>query len=126
MQAGKRSLILIGYWRSDREPQWPDPEQWIDEAMPEYARQLVADFLRAGQRTPWVAAWPSFCRLCGSGVGNGERTEGTFVWPDGLAHYVADHRVRLPAKFVGQAVMWADQASWEIDPSWWRAQQPGA
>jgi hypothetical protein len=46
----------------------------------------------------YVAAggWSS-CRFCGAANGSVELTDGEhFVWPEGLAHYVSDHDVRLP------------------------------
>jgi hypothetical protein len=42
----------------------------------------------------------SKCRLCEQYVGNLELTDGVYVWPEGLAHYVVEHLVRLPAEFV--------------------------
>jgi hypothetical protein len=45
----------------------------------------------------------SFCRF-GCGVnGTIEQTDGVFVWPEGLAHYVEVHSVRLPEEFVEHA-----------------------
>ena len=32
-------------------------------------------------------------------MGRTDLTDGTFVWPDGLAHYVERHDVRLPEQF---------------------------
>ena len=32
--------------------------------------------------------------------GDSELTDGVFVWPEGLAHYVAVHDVRLPEEFI--------------------------
>ena len=37
-------------------------------------------------------------------LGHRDRSDGTWVWPDGLAHYVAAHDVRLPARFVRHAL----------------------
>ncbi|WP_212823110.1 hypothetical protein [Catellatospora sp. TT07R-123] len=45
----------------------------------------------------------SLCRLCGCGNGSAEQTDGEFIWPEGLAHYVEDHRVRLPDEFIERA-----------------------
>ena len=33
----------------------------------------------------------SSCRNCGVPNGSGEFTDGTLVWPEGLAHYVTEH-----------------------------------
>jgi len=47
----------------------------------------------------------STCRfLCeNKSVGNKELTDGVWVWPEGLAHYVEVHDVLLPSEFVNQA-----------------------
>lgn len=49
-----------------------------------------------------------------------ELTDGTFIWPDGLAHYVRDHAVRLPATFVSH--IQREIARWdyaETTTEWW-------
>ena len=33
-----------------------------------------------------------------------ERCDGVYIWPEGLAHYVRAHNVRLPAEVVKQIV----------------------
>lgn len=46
-----------------------------------------------------AAAGTSLCRICGQANGSAELTHGVrFVWPEGLAHYVEAHDVRLPAE----------------------------
>ncbi|MBK8867402.1 MAG: hypothetical protein V9G15_13025 [Dermatophilaceae bacterium] len=45
----------------------------------------------------------------------------TFVWPEGLAHYVQDHDVRLPEWFVTHvraSIVEREQAV--VDDAWWR------
>lgn len=44
------------------------------------------------------------CRLCGDNDGALELSDGVFVWPEGLRHYVVDHGVRLPQEFVSHVV----------------------
>jgi hypothetical protein len=38
--------------------------------------------------------------MCGQRLGNLELTDGVFIWPEGLDHYLLDHGVRLPQWFV--------------------------
>lgn len=47
------------------------------------------------------ATWRSgtACRVCGEYVGRRCLTDGRWVWPEGLAHYVEVHGVALPAPF---------------------------
>lgn len=37
-------------------------------------------------------------------MGDGERTDGVWVWPDGLIHYVMVHHVPLPDAFLDAIV----------------------
>lgn len=65
----------------------------------------------------------STCRMCGTPNGAGEFTDGVYVWPEGLAHYVQEHSVRLPAEFLAH-VEWRsrEQESAERDLAWWLEQ----
>jgi hypothetical protein len=36
-------------------------------------------------------------------MGSQDLTDGVWVWPEGLAHYVSAHSVRLPEMFLEQA-----------------------
>ena len=48
----------------------------------------------------------SFCRFaCGeTAMGAEDLTDGTYVWPSGLVHYVEQHAVGLPEAFVAHAL----------------------
>ena len=51
-----------------------------------------------------------------------EYTDGTYVWPEGLAHYILDHAVRLPDQLVRHAQERLDGLeSREVSPVWWVA-----
>ena len=54
--------------------------------------------------------------------GNLELTDGTFLWPEGLAHYVRDHDVRLPTAFVEHILQQDDRLHSRRDDraEWWR------
>jgi hypothetical protein len=94
------TLRLIGYWLGQHAPGWPDVRAFVDRAPDRDLQARVARYLRGG--TMFVAtAGVSFCRLCGAANGSTELTDGVnFVWPEGLAHYVEAHAVRLPAEVV--------------------------
>jgi hypothetical protein len=65
----------------------------------------------------------SSCRFCGADNGALEYSDGVYQWPEGLAHYVSDHSVRLPGEFVAHAVERLDSLE-SSSPSldWWLAQ----
>jgi hypothetical protein len=114
-------LILIGYWAGERAAGWPSPRDFVDESWDSDTRDQVVDYL---QRGFVVRAYMGYspCRMCGRNNGDLELSDGTFVWPDGLVHYVVDHAVRPPQKFVTHVL--SEIASYETagrEESWWRA-----
>jgi hypothetical protein len=40
------------------------------------------------------------CQICGEHITGSEKFDGSYVWPDGLTHYVREHSVRLPREFL--------------------------
>lgn len=42
----------------------------------------------------------SDCRICGGMNGTSELSDAVFLWPNGLPHYLREHDVRLPRRFV--------------------------
>jgi hypothetical protein len=117
-----RYLILIGYWLDKDEPGWPDVRAFVDETWDERERNAVADYLDSGL-IAWFQAGFSVCRFCALMNGSAERTDGVYVWPEGLAHYVRDHGVRLPRSIIEHIM-----ATWDdlpnpnaVDHNWWTA-----
>lgn len=118
-----RHLRLIGYWQNPFTYDWPDVNDFVDPDWDPDERQLTIGYLRAGAvaRRFWGA---STCRLCGQENGREELTDGEWLWPDGLVHYLEAHDVRLPAEFVAHARERDGKVlEEEIDRSWWRAQR---
>jgi len=96
-----KRLEVIGWWFHDLAPSsLPRPQRLVG-SWSDSDRAFVVAYLRAG--SPIVDyPDPSFCRFdCGeTEMGSRDLTDGEFVWPDGLAHYVEKHSVRLPEHFV--------------------------
>lgn len=114
-------LIRIGYWAASESDRWPSVEAFVDLTWDQEERRRVLAYLRRGVL---VRAYMGFstCRLCGERNGSIELTDGQFIWPEGLAHYVEAHGVRLPARFVDgidEIESCLDEA--EVDDSWWLA-----
>lgn len=118
--AGK--LILIGYWEGpETDHSWPSPEELIDQSWDPEERELVGFYLSTGMVSMGCMGF-SRCRLCDRPNGNLELSDGEFVWPDGLSHYVREHSVRLPEPFVAHAVAMTDRLeSADRDLDWWRS-----
>jgi len=100
-------LEAIGYWFNERAPSgYPRPQRLVGTWDPA-ERARVAAYLRAGDELEQYRGW-SYCRFaCGipdRQMGSRDLTDGRFVWPEGLAHYVEAHAVRLPDHFVAHAL----------------------
>ena len=159
-----RTVRLIGYWRSNDEPFWPDPFDFIDDDWDDQERQLVASYLDAAANTPWSYMGMSWCRICRSDPayrrpedrgeerevcvnglvlrgfavgpaesnGAGEFSDGVYVWPEGLSHYVREHSVRLPEMVVrhirgasrGTPMNVESMTMDDIDQQYWKSVQP--
>jgi hypothetical protein len=117
------ALTLIGYWRSSQEPEWPDPAHFVESAWNQEEREIVACFLEAG-RVPWIQMGLSTCRFCGRENGCAELTDGTYLWPEGLSHYVREHAVRLPVQVVDHILECEAQRPDQVDLGWWKAAAP--
>ena len=102
------ALKAVGYWwshpkyRFPKNDRFPDPTLLICPNWCAGERKRIAVYLRAGRT---YAQWRglSYCRFeCGiSDADMGSRclTDGEWVWPEGLVHYIACHKTRLPDEF---------------------------
>lgn len=99
---------FIGYWAAQDNKNLPNPKDFVDESWDANERAFVVQRLKAG--TPY-ASWLgySWCRFgctrddTPDWVGMGDQcftAEGSWVWPEGFAHYVEKHGVRPPQEFV--------------------------
>jgi hypothetical protein len=119
------SLMLIGYWAPDRwAHMWAgrllSEVGWVlrraygnlfgnseEESYIIHPRRLVDRGWRIGER-PWIVRYlsdapvvaaycgMSYCRFGCGWNGSAEKSDGVWIWPEGLAHYVQCHSVRLP------------------------------
>ena len=119
-----RQLIEIGYWCVVEDPSshlnsgeyaglpWPgDLQRDIDPDLPPHLQ--VIRHLKSGERGTYVGgkfrpgdSWRGFagCRLCGAQLSTTDSTDGVYVWPTGLEHYVSEHRVYLGHEFCANVV----------------------
>ncbi|MET7297991.1 hypothetical protein [Embleya sp. NPDC005575] len=115
-------LKALGYWRSSDSPRLPDPANLVDTTWDGAERALVVDYLDRGQigrRFMGITR----CRICDAPNGGAEKTDGVFVWPNGLAHYLEEHGVRLPHEFVAHVLRRSEELDHPtIDRTWWAGQ----
>ena len=102
-QWGER--LYLGYWSRGLfdASGLPNPKNFVDDKWDAAERAWVVQRLKAF--TPFVQ-WRGYsgCRFgCKSHVEMGTKcvtADGTWVWPEGFAHYVERHGVRPPQEFV--------------------------
>ena len=83
----------------------PDPHDFVDHSWDLTIRDRVVRYLESGRV---AIRWRGYstCRICGK-WNNGKWNNGTtcitddtYVWPEGFAHYIAEHGVRPDEEFV--------------------------
>ena len=90
--------------RPERPPSpLPSPAALVAPGWNQADLPSILAYLRAGQEWIQFHGW-SYCRFeCGiapSALGDRDLTDGVWVWPEGLSHYVEAHSVRLPDEFI--------------------------
>lgn len=92
---------LIGFWPDETPKKYPDPGEFVDPDWDESERLAVLEFLAQGEM---ISAWRghSWCRFSCKNDTNGYRdfSDGYYLWPEGLAHYIQEHQVKLPDEFI--------------------------
>lgn len=125
----RKTLRGIGYWHSVDQPDYPDPGKFVDEQWSSEERNRILDYLTSGSEMPYAAAGVSWCRFrCGvHGLGALEYTDGIHLWPEGLAHYIEKHNVRLPQRtaesMLSSQYIVSVPSSFDIDWTWWKEQK---
>ncbi len=121
-------LIWIGPWADDSHPERPHPRDYIDQTWDERERGKVAVYLEGGFILGAPLDGDGSCSMCGKKYYRGfVRTDGTFIWRDGLSHYVDEHSVRLPQVFIdhvkamGERIDGLDDDDWK----WWNGDPYG-
>jgi hypothetical protein len=93
-------LTAVGYWITSLNDDSLFPPQEFVRTSPSAG---VASYLRSGETYEQYRGH-SWCRFgCGiphDEMGSRDLTDGTWVWPEGLAHYVESHSVNLPPRFL--------------------------
>jgi hypothetical protein len=113
------TLITVGNWRGPDEPEWPDVRDFVDPEWDAGERAIVSDYLRRGFVVRGFRGH-SECRFCSVPNGSLELTDGTYLWPEGLSHYVSEHDVRLPQPVLEHITSTLERfRGAQPDDSWW-------
>lgn len=91
-------LKRVGFWQSQDEPDLPMPVPSTDNLKHD-DREKLCNYIRTAEV---VARYKgsSTCRLCGVTNGSTSQSDGKYIWPNGLIHYVYEHHVALPKDFI--------------------------
>jgi hypothetical protein len=117
---GVHGLPHIGYWAESQDPLkdryetkrilLPWPGDFLDPEWRGHEKNMVIVHLRDA---PNVEHWRGFssCRLCTQHHGSTDKSDGAYVWPSGLAHYVEEHSLRPPPEFVSHIIRYNNRAA---------------
>lgn len=113
----------VGYWAGRDNPYLPHPKFLVDPEWHQGERNQIIEYLQSGHSCSQWRGF-SYCRFkCGIDdwhMGYRDLTDGEWIWPEGLAHYVEKHQIRLPDSFVASM----QKNSWlvpkKINFSFWR------
>lgn len=132
-----RPMSAVGYWcsigwpasrpsfRRPSDSLFPDPRRLVGVELGIAELRSVIDYLRSGYTyCQWRGL--SYCRFrCGAGpilMGSQCLSDGAWVWPEGLSHYVEAHSVRLPEEFVQAALSGKSGSSSPLSGPTYRSQ----
>lgn len=103
---GTDVLKAVGFWNGHTEERFIDPSLLIDDEWEKDNRGKIITYLKGFLRIHHQMGY-SYCRFdCNSGsrfdpnMGCAEQSDGIWIWPEGLVHYIEDHNIRLPPEFV--------------------------
>ena len=124
------TLQLIGYWSGNGESEvYPAAGDFLQES-PYPGQQEVVAYLQNGYSMPYITLGYSTCRICGmDSNGSQDLSDGKYMWPEGLAHYVECHNLRLPEAFEAHIAsdwepidtehLWMGEL--EVKGEWWKS-----
>jgi len=120
-------MKCLGYWiRSLDDSEFFPPQEFVGP-MDADVRLVVADYLDRGDERQIYRSHLSCRFCCGYEVVYRKLTDGRWVWPSDLGHYVREHGITLPSDFVEHVrshpapLSKSDWDSHEVDVSEWTA-----
>lgn len=82
------------------EAELPSVFDHVDEKWTGKPRKLVIEYVGdlRFRKTSYFGF--STCRICGKPNGAADFSDGTWEWPEGFAHYLSEHGVKPPDRFI--------------------------
>jgi hypothetical protein len=99
-------LKRVGFWWSPDEPELPHPRDYVDQSWDYSERDRAISYLEQSYHLTRISPGWSWCRFgCHGGkdwpeLGDGECTDGVWLFPEGFLHYVQHHAVKPPPDFL--------------------------
>jgi hypothetical protein len=113
------SRVRIGYWTQAATDPKTDgllwPEDCVDLSWDVSERSEVAAYL--GETLPEEEIQYngiSWCRFCRKPNGSCDFGDGTYIWPQGYAHYVVVHGVKPPQEFIDHVLSASSMISYPV------------
>ncbi len=98
-----KKLKAIGYWNSRfNEDRFIWPQELVKNEMRTNNELKLVTYLSKGNPAIYWKGY-SGCRICKETLGTKCLTDGVYIWPEKLEHYVICHNVSLPDDFVKHA-----------------------
>jgi hypothetical protein len=79
---------------------YPDVRDCIDREWDRRERDMVLAYVTNHSFKGMAFMGHSTCRCCGQRNGNRDYADDTYVWPEGLGHYIREHGVKPPQHFI--------------------------
>jgi hypothetical protein len=94
----------FGIWKAAESDPFEVPvfSEVVDETWRPHDLDRLVEYLRACPVSITSSMRPARCTLCDYFLPepSAQRSDGVWVWPSSLSHYVAEHHVRLPDRIV--------------------------
>ena len=94
----------VGYWWTEEGSDLPHPKNFVDLSWDEDEKRRVLDYISHCYQPPYAFAGYSWCRMGCEGVpsdiGTQDLTDGTYVFPEGLVHYIKSHNLKPEQDFI--------------------------
>ena len=102
-----KTVVKVGFWFLDSiqsTHNYPKPEGMLEPMASK--KRFLLNLKAIQEKTADVCFYKGShkCLLCGCTNGSREFHYNGFVWPEGLAHYVEKHDVKLPKLFVDMVI----------------------
>jgi hypothetical protein len=114
----------IGFWKNGECHRYPQPQWLVQHGWHTEDLDRIVAYLRSGNEYLSEMGY-SYCRFancsdkCADKNGVSSFTDGEWMWPEGLAHYIEKHSVILPEEFIStmQSNHWQVPASAGLLPA---------